>query len=186
MIRADFGSLKIPSPGNPLFSAEKHGGAMLDIGIYALSFICYFMTSFPEETVHFSFDHPSGVDEAWNIVLKNNHGELANINLQFCAKLPKRAIIAGDRGYFLIHDYNRADTAFLIYPDGREEQITAGTSSDAVSYEICAVEEAIASQSYEMSCLDITENAVRLIDTLLCSHRNTKIKRKKKGVTVQL
>ena len=144
---------------------------MLDIGIYALSFVCSFMTSFPEKTVHLSFDHPAGIDEAWNIILKNRHGELANINLQFCAKLPKRAIIAGDKAYFLINDYNRADTAFLIYPDGREERITAGNSSDAVSYEICSAEEAVISGSYETGCLNITEHAVYLTDTFLRNRR---------------
>lgn len=169
IIRADFGSLKVPSPGNPLFSSDKKGGAMLDIGIYALSFAGYFMTVFPEEEVHLSFGHPSGVDEAWNIVLKNGLGELADINLQFCAKLPKRAIIAGDRAYFLIDGFNRADTASLVYPDGREEQVCAGDSRDAVSYEIRAAEEAVASRDYRTSCLDITEKVVRLMDRLLQS-----------------
>lgn len=167
MIRADFGSLKTYSPENPLFSVMKKGGALMDIGIYALSFVYYFMSSFPTEELHFSFKHVSGIDESWNILLKNPNGELANINLLFRAKLPKRAIIAGDQAYFLINSFNRASEAVLVYPDGSEEIISAGESADAVTYEILAAENAIMKNSYEDSCLDITEKVVSLMDSLL-------------------
>lgn len=139
----------------------------MDIGIYALSFVYYFMSSFPTEELHFSFKHVSGIDESWNILLKNPNGELANINLLFRAKLPKRAIIAGDQAYFLINSFNRASEAVLVYPDGSEEIISAGESADAVTYEILAAENAIMKNSYEDSCLDITEKVVSLMDSLL-------------------
>lgn len=167
MIRADFGSLKTASSDNPLFSKDKKGGALMDIGIYALTFVFSFMSSFPTEQAHFMNLHSSGVDEIWNIILKNQEGELANVNLCLRAKLPKRAIIAGDKGYILISDYNRADKASIVFPDGRIQEIQVGSSADAVTYEISKVEHAISCGQYVESNINLTEKVVELMDRLL-------------------
>lgn len=167
MVRADFGSLKEESPENPLFSVEKKGGAMMDIGIYALTFVYSFMSSFPDEEIHVRNDHKSGVDEIWNIALKNKEGELANVNLSLRAKLPKRAVIAGDKAYFLIDSYNRADSAELVYPDGSVTKIFEGDSKNAVTYEILGVEQAILEGDYKKESLLTTEKVVELISRLL-------------------
>lgn len=167
MVRADFGSLKEERPDNPLFSTEKKGGAMYDIGIYALSFIFSFMTSFPDQEIHLMNPHPLGVDELWNIVLRNKEGELANLNLALRCKLPKRAIIAGDKAYFIIDSYNRPDSAILVFPDGSVKEIHEGSASDAVSYEILGAEQAILERNYKSSNLNVTEKVVEMMEKLL-------------------
>ena len=43
MVKADLGSLKEDDPTNRFFNPELGGGAMLDIGTYALSFLRYFL-----------------------------------------------------------------------------------------------------------------------------------------------
>ncbi len=49
MIQVSFGSLKEEDPTNRFFNKSLAGGALLDIGIYALSFTRFFLTSQPHE-----------------------------------------------------------------------------------------------------------------------------------------
>src|SRR5699024_3011328 len=44
-----FGSLKEDDPTNRFFNPDLGGGALLDIGVYALSFVQYFLDADPEE-----------------------------------------------------------------------------------------------------------------------------------------
>ncbi len=48
MIQAPFGSYKEPDPKNRFFNPELAGGALLDIGTYAVSFARFFLSSQPE------------------------------------------------------------------------------------------------------------------------------------------
>ena len=73
------------------------GGALLDIGVYALSFVRWFMTSQPTEMVSQVKLAPTGVDEQAGILLTNVEGEMATVTLSLHAKQPKRGTIAMTR-----------------------------------------------------------------------------------------
>ncbi|MBP5845139.1 Gfo/Idh/MocA family oxidoreductase, partial [Lactiplantibacillus plantarum] len=47
MIQASFGSFKEPDPTNRFFNPDLAGGALLDIGVYALAFVEEFLTAKP-------------------------------------------------------------------------------------------------------------------------------------------
>ena len=49
MVNAMFGSLKDSDPSMRFFNKELGGGALLDIGVYALSFVRYFLSSQPTD-----------------------------------------------------------------------------------------------------------------------------------------
>ena len=48
---------------NRFFNPSLAGGALLDIGVYALSFVRWFMSSAPDQIVSQVKMAPSGVDE---------------------------------------------------------------------------------------------------------------------------
>lgn len=165
-IKVDFGSLKSDGINSYLFSKEMGGGAMLDIGTYALTFLYTFFSAPPISVKSVMSNSPTGVDEMWSIILKNEQ-EIGAINLTFLAKLPKRAIIAGDKAYIQIYNYPRADTAEIIYPDGTTVKIKEGDTSEAVIYEILGVEKAIQSGHFEQGKLDTSIAVVSLMDQLM-------------------
>lgn len=165
MLRAEFGSLKEEDRNMPVFRKEKGGGAMLDIGIYALSAVCTFLDCQTVEIVANQKKHCFGVDEQWCICLKTPQA-IASIALDIRCKLPKRLVIAGDLAYFEIYNYPRADQADLVYPDGHRVSIQCGTSKDAVFYEIEKVEECIRRGSVINPALPITLRAMRLMEEL--------------------
>ena len=51
MIQVNFGSCKEYDVNNRFFSKDLAGGALLDIGVYAVSFARYFMSESPKQVL---------------------------------------------------------------------------------------------------------------------------------------
>lgn len=165
MIQVSFGSLKEADPTNRFFNKDLAGGALLDIGIYALSFARFFLTSQPHE-VHTTMNfYETGVDEQSGILLKNDQDELASISLTFRAKMPKLGIVAFENGFISVNDFPRADKATLTRPDGSVETIEAGNTKQAMNYEIADITNLILSNSPDPA-LDLTHDVMEIMDTL--------------------
>ena len=69
MITVNFGSFKEYNMENRFFNRNLAGGAMLDIGVYALSMIRWFMKPDPERLVTDVRFAPTGVDEQVTMLL---------------------------------------------------------------------------------------------------------------------
>lgn len=136
MIQVNFGSLKEYDVNNRFFSPDLAGGALLDIGTYALSFTRYFLSSQPEEILTTVKKFETGVDEQSGIILKNHDDEMAVVSLTMRAKQPKRGIVCGELGYITVENFPRADKATITYPDGRIETIEEGDILKALIYEV--------------------------------------------------
>lgn len=150
MIQVNFGSDKEYDPTNRFFSPDLAGGALLDIGVYAISFARYFMSSVPTEILSTVNLSDSGVDETSGIILKNKESETAVISLTFRAKQPKRGMVAFEKGYLEILDFPRADQGVITYSaDGHTQVITEGRSDQAMLYEIADMEDYIQNQTGE-------------------------------------
>ncbi len=159
-----FGSYKPYDAGNRFFSPELAGGALLDIGVYALSVARLFMSCTPETVLSTTSYAPSGVDEQMGIVLKNRFDEIAVINIAMRAKLPKRAVIACENGYITIDDYPRASKAEIVWTDdGRQEQILAGESAKALEYEARITENVIIKGEPD-STIVLTKDVMEIMD----------------------
>ena len=59
---------------------------MLDIGLYVLSFIRWFMSEKPNDILSQVRFAPTGVDEQVGILLMNSIGEMATVSLSLHAK----------------------------------------------------------------------------------------------------
>lgn len=144
LIQMNFGSYKEYDMNNRFFNRNLAGGAMLDIGVYALSFIRWFMSSKPDQILSQVKFAPTGVDEQAGILLKNQEGQMATVMLSLHAKQPKRGMVSFDRGYLEIMEYPRGEQAVITYTDtGEKEVIAAGDTENALSYEIEDMEAAI-------------------------------------------
>lgn len=144
MVNVTFGSSKEDDPTNRFFNPDLAGGAMLDIGTYALSFTRLFLSSQPTELHTTLKKYKTGVDEQSGIVMKNNQEELAVVSLAMRAKMPKRGIVAGEKGFITVDDFPRADKATITYTaDGTVETIEAGDTGKALVYEVEAMNEMV-------------------------------------------
>lgn len=136
MIQVSFGSCKEYDVNNRFFNKDLAGGALLDIGTYALSFARFFMSSQPQELLTTMKKFETGVDEQSGIILKNNNDEMAVINLTMRTKMPKRGVVGGEKGFIVIDNFPRAESANLVYNDGTQEIINLGETLKALEYEI--------------------------------------------------
>lgn len=163
MIQMNFGSFKEYDMENRFFCRELAGGAMLDIGVYALSFVRYFLSSQPTELLSQVKYAPTGVDEQASILLKNAEEEMAAITLSLHAKQPKRGTIAYENAYIEMFEYPRGKRARITWTaDGRTEEIAAGATADALMYEVLDMEAAVAGERDDMH-LDYTIDVMDLM-----------------------
>lgn len=163
MIQASFGSFKEIDPSVYYFNKELAGGALFDIGTYALSFVRYFLSSTPTEILTMGNLHESGVDETSAIILRNKEQEMATVSLTFRAKMPKQGIVAFEKGFFTIMDYPRATEATFTSYDGKQQTIEAGDSAEALNYEVANVTEMILAKK-ENHTLTLTADVVEIMD----------------------
>ena len=144
LITMNFGSFKEYDMTNRFFNRNLAGGAMLDIGVYALSFIRWFMDSKPNNLVSQVKSAPTGVDEQAGLLLINEEGQMASVMLSLHSKQPKRGMVSCEKGYIEIMEYPRAWGATITYTDsGKTELIKAGENADALAYELADMEKAI-------------------------------------------
>lgn len=159
----NFGSYKPYDMKNRFFNRNLAGGAMLDIGVYALSFVRWFMSSCPQEIASQVLYAPTGVDEQASMLLKNEQGEMATVMLSLHAKQPKRGMISFDKAYIELMEYPRGDKAVITWTeDGHKEEIVAGETANALCYEIEDMERTVAG-SEDFMHLDYTVDVMALM-----------------------
>ena len=166
IIQMNFGSYKEYDMTNRFFNRNLAGGALLVIGVYALSFVRWFMTSTPNQIASQVKLAPTGVDEQAGILLTNDQGEMATLTLSLHAKQPKRGTIAYDKGYIELYEYPRGQKAVITYTeDGHQEVIEAGSTALALSYEVADMEKAVSGQENVMH-LDYTKDVMDIMTKL--------------------
>lgn len=148
MITINFGSFKEYNMENRFFNMNLAGGAMLDIGVYALSIVRSFMDKKPEEIVSQRKVSPTGSDEQATILLKNESDQMATVALSMHSKQPKRAMISCEKGYIEIMEFPRAEKATIVDAEtGGKTEIDCGCTADVLQYELTDMEQAVSRQN---------------------------------------
>lgn len=163
LITMNFGSFKEYDMNNRFFNKNLAGGAMLDIGVYALSFIRWFMDSKPDQLLSQVKPAPTGVDEQAGLLLMNQEGQMASVMLSLHSKQPKRGMVSCEKGYIEIMEYPRAWEARITYTDsGETEVIQTGEHADALAYELADMEKGIRGDA-ECMHLDYTKDVMDMM-----------------------
>lgn len=164
MIQAPFGSYKEPDPANRFFNTDLAGGALLDIGTYAVSFARFFLTSQPEVIATSMLPFVTGVDEQSATILRNKENEMTTVSLSFQAKMPKKGIVSFENAYIVVPEYPRADAATIYYNDGTTEKILSGASDQALNYEVKHMTETI--DGKPNTSLYLTNDVIQILDQM--------------------
>lgn len=163
IVQVSFGSFKEYDENNRFFNLDLAGGALLDIGTYALSFARYFLSSMPEEILSTVKKAKTGVDEQSGIILKTKEEEIATISLAFRSKMPKRGIVSCDNGFITIDNFPRANKATINYLDGTVEVIECGEEEKALDYEVSFMEEKI-NENKESNSIELTYDVTKIMN----------------------
>ena len=164
MITMNFGSFKEYDMKNRFFNPHLAGGAMLDIGVYALSVVRGFMEEAPEFIVSQWKEAPTGVDEQATMLLQNTKGQMATVALSMHSKQPKRAMISCEKGYIEIMEYPRADKAVIVDAEtGSRREVAAGETEMALYYEMTDREQALREGNAAAMQCDFTRDVMSMM-----------------------
>ncbi|WP_125768460.1 Gfo/Idh/MocA family protein [Lapidilactobacillus wuchangensis] len=119
-----------------LLNPELAGGALLDLGIYTLSFARRFMTATPKLEKTVMVPTATGVDDTSVTLLSNSHQELGSFSLSLSARQPEVGYAVYEHGYFMVEHFLRPERAiFVDGATGKQQVITAGANQQAMGYE---------------------------------------------------
>jgi predicted dehydrogenase len=131
ILHADFGSRPPFAAENRFFNPSLGGGAMLDLGIYLLSFAS-FLFGAPRDVVSRASIGQTGVDEQASAILSYDGGRLATVSCSMLTPLPNEALIVGSRGQIRVHApmYRARELSLSVYPErgARERQPPGGAA----------------------------------------------------------
>lgn len=162
MVQANFGSFK-NYEDRYFFKKDLAGGALFDIGVYALNFVRYFLSKQPNDISTHVVINEHGVDESSTIILKNDNDELASIALTFRAKMPKVGIVAYEEGYFTFNQYPSSDKVTFTTHNGDVKTFEAGSSSKRLSYEVSQISEIIL-KGQNNPYIELTRDVIEIMD----------------------
>ena len=167
MIQLNFGSYKEYDMNNRFFNINLAGGALLDIGVYALSLMRSFMAETPDQVMSQVRFAPTGTDEQASIILMNKEQQMAAITLSMHSKQPKRAMISCEKGYIEIMEYPRADKAIIVdAASGAVTPVEAGETKRALEYEMRDMEEAVQSGDVSRMQMPFTGDVMNIMTDL--------------------
>ena len=152
---------------NRFFNMNLAGGAMLDIGVYALSIVRSFMEETPTNILSQWKPSPTGSDEQATVLLQNSLGQMATVALSMHSKQPKRAMISCEKGYIEIMEYPRADKAVIVDAEtGARTEVAAGSTADALYYEMLDMEHAVQTRDASAMCLGYSRDVMDIMTRL--------------------
>lgn len=117
-IEADFGFRAPFDPQSRLFSPALAGGALLDVGVYTVSYACAIAGGPPSRTTATATLAPTGVDEHTTMVMSWDDGTRARLSCSLGTRTPNAAVIRGTDGRIEVPWFWRADRATLVSAGG--------------------------------------------------------------------
>ncbi len=142
LLQADFGFNAEFDPMSRLFSKELGGGALLDVGIYNISYSSFIFGNHPKNIKSNLYMGKTGVDECISINLEYEEGKQAQLYSAINLDTVRDANIIGTKGRIRVPKFSNADTAYILI-DGKEEKIEMPFDINGFEYQIREVSKCI-------------------------------------------
>jgi predicted dehydrogenase len=166
MLNVDFGFRAEADPASRLFAPWLGGGALLDVGVYCVSFASMVLGP-PSGSVGIPHLGDTGVDEQASIILEHEGGRLANLSVGIRTTTPQEATIMGTEGYVRIHHpWWRPQSMTISRPGEEDETIEAPVTGNGFNYEAAEVMRCLEAGKTESNImpLDETISVLRTMD----------------------
>lgn len=144
MLEADFGFAATPDPSTRLFDPKRGGGALLDVGIYAIALGRLLTGAEPEKIAALCDFGTTGVDEQMGAVLRYPGGTLGVYHSAVKTTTKMEAFVYGTKGMLKICSPYWSPTRLVLTLDGKSpEEIAFEKPVSGYSYEAIAVGECL-------------------------------------------
>jgi len=157
--QADFCYRNPWNPQHRTLDPELGGGAMLDVGIYPISFASMLFGSQPEDIVSQAHIGETGVDEQSSYLFSYDNGRLAALSSAIRTQALGQALIAGTDGMIKIDStFWRAEKATLITADGKEVIIEEPLESNGSNYQTAEVHDCLRQGKTQSDIMPLAES----------------------------
>lgn len=166
LVKAEFGFRSDWNPSGRLLNLELGGGALLDAGIYPVSFASMIFGADPEEVWSTAHIGETGVDEHFSILLDYGQGRSASLHGAVRLDLTNEAYIYGTEGSIHIPSFLNANTATLLVRGQEAETVTDDRIAVGYAFEAEEVGRCLLAGETESSTITLAESLgiMRLLD----------------------
>ena len=120
-VQADFGLAGPFPPAHRLRDPAQGGGALLDLGVYPVSFTQLLLGE-PSDVVARAVLSPEGVDLQTGALLSHDSGALASVHCSITGGTPNSASVTGSKGRIDVPYGFFFPDHFVLHRDGRDPQ----------------------------------------------------------------
>ncbi len=169
LLRADFGfRAKGRNAPKYYFDPNLAGGALLDLGVYPVSFSRLVFKKFPVNIKTFGYIDSSKVDEHAAYMFEYEYGKVAMMASSYSVDIPHDGVICGTEGYIKIPSFSRP-TEFSIQLHGQEEKVVRiPFVSNGLNYQAQEVNRCLKEGKLESDIMPLDESLeiMRILDAL--------------------
>lgn len=121
-VEADFGIHFKVGPKHRLFNPELGGGALLDLGIYPVSFASMVYKTQPKKIISVMHKAKTGVDDQAVITFEYANGATASLSTSSRLALQNEARIFGTKGSIIVHPWFLFSNRLTLQINGKSEK----------------------------------------------------------------
>ena len=156
-VQADLGVDRPYDPADRLFDPAQGGGAMLDLGVYPVSFAHYFLGE-PASVEVSGSRAPTGVDLEAGLLLRYADGRAASLLISLRNPTPGAARIHGTRGWIEVPPRFHHPTRIVLKRTGHDpETIMRPPLGSGYAHELIEVTEGVRSGRTESSFMPLDD-----------------------------
>lgn len=157
MVMADLGFRAEFDPKHRLFDPALGGGALLDVGIYPVSFASMILGT-PVQVTSLAHLGATGVDEQSAMLLRHDQGQLAVIASAVRTDIPSEAVIMGTTGRIRVHAPIYCPVRLtLSRPEQGDEIIDAPLEGNGYNYQALEVMNCLRAGKLESEIMPLNE-----------------------------
>lgn len=156
--QADFGYRTPWDPQHRALDPVLGGGALLDVGIYPISYASMLFDSQPANITSQGHIGKTGVDEQSTYLFSYDNGQLAALFSAVRTRTSWEAVIAGTDGMIKIHSpFWRAEKATLVTADNEEVLIEEPLEGNGYNYQAAEVHDCLRQGKLQSEIMPLTE-----------------------------
>lgn len=165
MIKGDFGFKCTRGYGDIRFNKDLAGGALMDVGIYPVSFASLIYNAQPTTIKTIASIGQTGVDEQTAMIFGYDNGQMALLSCAIATDIPRDMYIIGENGHIHIPNVWYAQSATLKVPGSEDQVIDLPMTGNGYNYEVEEVVRCIQNGRLESETMPLWES-LEIVATL--------------------
>jgi predicted dehydrogenase len=163
-VRADYSKRFAYDPAHRLFDVSVGGGALLDLGVYPLTFAWLFLGR-PDTVQGAGVLSPTGSDATAAVQWSYDSGRVAQIHTSAVRESPFGGLVIGTRGWLRVDNPLHLPASMTIHAGHGEEVVTTELPGNGYGPEVAEVERCLRAGVLESPAAPL-DDTVAILETI--------------------